>query len=81
MVVDGTTMHTLWIANDNDFINTTNDTIPQANLSQFYMVGFTSDDLGGSTFVPELVPEPTTLALFGFGIAGLAMLRRRDDRA
>jgi len=81
VVVDGTTMHTLWIANDNDFINTTNDTIPQANLSQFYMVGFTSDDLGGSTFAPELVPEPTTLALFGFGIAGLAMLRRRDDRA
>ena len=78
VTVGGTTMHTLWIANDNDFITTTNDTIPQANPNQFYVVGFTSADLAGSTFAPELVPEPASFTLFGFGVAGLAMLRRRE---
>lgn len=46
----GTTVHTLWIANDNDFLETTTDasgnTIPNPN--QFFVFSFTDADLGGS---------------------------------
>lgn len=51
----GTTVHTLWIANDNDFLETVADAngnqIPNPN--QFFVVGFTDADLGGSQFVPQ----------------------------
>jgi hypothetical protein len=47
-----TTLHTLWIANDNDFLATVADSkgnqVP--NPSQFYVFGFTDADLNGSTF-------------------------------
>ena len=50
-----TTLHTLWIANDNDFLQTVADPngnqIPNSN--QFYVVGFTDADLAGSKFVPQ----------------------------
>jgi len=51
----GTTVHTLWIANDNDFLETVADSngnqIPNPN--QFFVVGFTDSDLGGSQYVPQ----------------------------
>jgi hypothetical protein len=50
---DGATIHTLWIANDNDFVITTQDTPPVANPNQFFVFGFTDADLAGSTLVPE----------------------------
>jgi len=55
----GQTFHTLWIANDNDFLETVADAsgnqIPNPN--QFFVVGFTDADLAGSTFVPQhIVP-------------------------
>ncbi len=53
----GKTVHTLWLANDNDFLATTtdanNNTIPNPN--QFFVFGFTDADLGGSKFVPQHV--------------------------
>jgi len=49
------TVHTLWVANDNDFLETVPDAngnqIPNPN--QFFVVGFTDQDLGGSKFVPQ----------------------------
>ncbi|MBI2680142.1 MAG: esterase-like activity of phytase family protein [Candidatus Solibacter usitatus] len=50
-----TTMHTLWIANDNDFLSTVADTngVQIQNSNQFYVVGFTDGDLAGSKFVPQ----------------------------
>ena len=44
-----TTYHTLWIANDNDFLQTVSDPNgnPIDNPSQFFVVGFTDADLGG----------------------------------
>jgi hypothetical protein len=49
------TLHTLWIANDNDFLQTVADAngnqIPNPN--QFFVFGFTDADLGGSKFVPQ----------------------------
>jgi hypothetical protein len=49
----GTTMHTLWVANDNDFVLATADTPPVANPNQFFVFGFTDADLGGSAFAPQ----------------------------
>lgn len=50
-----TTLHTLWIANDNDFLQTVADAngnqIPNPN--QFFVFGFTNADLNGSIFVPQ----------------------------
>ncbi len=46
-------MHTLWIANDNDFLQDLNG--PNTNPNQFFVFGFTASDLGGSTFVPQRV--------------------------
>jgi Esterase-like activity of phytase len=50
-----TSYHTLWIANDNDFLETVPDAngnmIPNPN--QFFVFGFTDANLGGSAFVPQ----------------------------
>jgi len=50
-----TTLHTLWIANDNDFLQTVADSkgnqIPNPN--QFFVFGFTDADLAGSILVPQ----------------------------
>jgi Esterase-like activity of phytase len=49
------TLHTLWIANDNDFLQTVPDANGNqiANPNQFFVVGFTDADLAGSKFVPQ----------------------------
>jgi len=47
------TFHTLWVANDNDFVLETADTPPVPNPNQFFVFGFTDADLGGSVFVPQ----------------------------
>ncbi|MGA8153748.1 MAG: esterase-like activity of phytase family protein [Terriglobales bacterium] len=50
-----TTLHTLWVANDNDFLQTVADAdgnqIPNPN--QFFVFGFTNADLAGSKYVPQ----------------------------
>jgi hypothetical protein len=53
----GKTVHTLWIANDNDFLATVPDANnnPIPNPNQFFVFGFTDSDLGGSAFVPQEV--------------------------
>jgi hypothetical protein len=50
-----TTLHTLWIANDNDFLQTVADPngVQIPNSNQFFVVGFTDADLAGSQFVPQ----------------------------
>ena len=53
---EGQTFHTLWVANDNDFVIETADTPPVANPNQFFVFGFTDADLGTSVFVPQF-PE------------------------
>ena len=60
----GATLHTLWLGNDNDFLETTEDpngnTIPNPN--QFFVFGVSDEDLGGSRFVPQQI---SPLAVFG----------------
>jgi hypothetical protein len=50
-------VHTLWIANDNDFEATVLDSNsnPIPNSNQFFVVGFTDAALGGSTYAPQQV--------------------------
>ena len=50
-----TSLHTLWIANDNDFLETVADADGNqiSNPNQFFVVGFTDADLAGSNFVPQ----------------------------
>lgn len=55
--LNGAKLHTLWIANDNDFLETVDDgsgnQIPNPN--QFFVFGFRDSDLGGSRFVPQQI--------------------------
>lgn len=74
VMVNGELTHTLWIANDNDFLPGT------AGGNNFYVFGFTDGDLPG--FLAQqfgAVPEPATWAMMvmGFGLVGGAMRRRR----
>jgi hypothetical protein len=49
---NGTTYHTLYVANDNDFVATTTAG-NKSNPNQWFVFGFTDADLGGSTFVNQ----------------------------
>jgi len=53
VVYNGTTYHTLWVANDNDFLQDYNNQ-QNSNPNQFFVFGFTDDDLGGSKYVPQI---------------------------
>lgn len=69
----GSLYHTLYIANDNDFVPGV------AGPNQFYVFGFQDGDL--PNFAPQqfaAVPEPATWAMMigGFGLVG-GVLRRR----
>ena len=75
VTLNGQLLHTLLIANDNDFVPGV------AGANQFYVFGFQDGDLPG--FAPQrisaLVPEPGTWAtmLLGFGVIGAALRRRK----
>ncbi|AUB85294.1 esterase-like activity of phytase family protein [Candidatus Thiodictyon syntrophicum] len=77
LVFDATDYHTLFIANDNDFLPT------EAGPNQFYVVGIPFSDLPG--YQEQLVPAAPTLWLIGAGLLGLGRgvrggLRRRGGK-
>lgn len=47
----GIILHTLWVANDNDFLQDYSGT--NTNPNQFFVFGFKDTDLNGSIFVPQ----------------------------
>lgn len=70
IMVNGTLTHTLWMANDNDFLPDT------AGTNIFYVFGVTDADLGASKYVGQSIPVPSTLALMMLALAGLPAVRR-----
>jgi len=52
----GKTVHTLWVANDNDFLSATADTPPLQNPNQFFVFGFTDADLGSTLVHQQFLP-------------------------
>ncbi len=75
VLVNGVLKHTLYIANDNDFLATTAG--GKSNPNQWFVFAFDDSDLGGSTFVNQqiaAVPEPQAWAMLA---AGLLLVSRR----
>lgn len=78
VLLNGVLEHTLWIANDNDFVPGT------AGPNQFYVFGFQDSDLPG--YIAEqftaAVPEPSTWAMIILGFAGIGFVAfRRKSKA
>ena len=77
MVLNGVLTHTLYVANDNDFLATDPDT-GFDNPNQWFVFGLTDADLG-TTYVAQPVPEPSTYAMLfaGLGVISWVVRRRR----
>jgi len=77
VVDNGVLLHTLYVANDNDFVRAT------AGDNKFYVFGISDADLGkvGATYTAQQfaadVPEPASIALM---LGGLGMLTARVRR-
>ena len=56
VVVDGVTKHTLFIANDNDFLAVAPGGL--ANPNQFFVFAFDDADLAGSVYEPQKFKQP-----------------------
>jgi hypothetical protein len=76
VLLDGTILHTLFVANDNDFVPDV------AGDSKFFVFGVSDADFSkvDASFTPQqFIPEPATLALFGLGLFGIAMTRKEKQ--
>ena len=76
VMLNGTSWHTLWVSNDNDFSLATSGT------NQFFVFALSDADLG-AVFTPQAiaaVPEAETFALYAGGLAMLAAVLRRRRR-
>lgn len=67
---DGVLYHTLYVANDNDFLP------GEAGENQFFVLGFTDDDLPGFQ-AQVFAPEPATVTMLGAALFGVFGFRRR----
>jgi hypothetical protein len=90
IVINGTTKHTLYVANDNDFLANVLNANGQliANTNNFYLFTFTDADLNatlaGASFQQQnisAVPVPAAAWLFGSAAVALFGARRKSKAA
>lgn len=79
VVINGVTKHTIYVANDNDFVPGV------SGPNNFYVFAATDAELG-ATYVAQnisAVPEPDTYAMLlaGLGMLGFAARRRNEKKA
>jgi hypothetical protein len=82
VVVNGVLTHTLYVANDNDFLASVGGI---DNPNQWFVFGFTDADLArlGASYEPQqfaAIPEPQTYALMLGGLGLLGWVARRRSR-
>ena len=93
VTVAGVLKHTLYLANDNDFLGTVavSGGGSVAYDNQFYVFAFDSDALGSTAFVAQevasfappqvaAIPEPQTYALLLAGLGAIGLATRRKPR-
>jgi hypothetical protein len=84
VVVDGVLTHTLFVANDNDFLSSNNGV---DNPNRWFVFGVTDADLArlNASYAPQqiaaAIPEPQTYALMLGGLALVGSVARRRRRA
>ena len=72
LVIGGITQHTLFIANDNDFVP------GLAGGNKFYAFALSDADLG-ATFQQQQIPEPQSLALMLLGLGAIGLVKRKKS--
>ena len=73
IVINGITEHTLYVANDNDFVPAT------AGANRFFVFAVSDADLG-ATFQQQQIPEPESLVLVLLGLGAVGFVKRRATR-
>ncbi len=74
IVIGGIKQHTLFVANDNDFVP------GLAGGNKFYVFALSDADLG-ATFQQQQIPEPQSLALVLLGLGAVGLAKRRKQVA
>lgn len=72
ITLNGVLSHTLYVANDNDFVPAT------SGANKFYVFALSDADLG-ATFTQQQIPEPESLALVLLGLGMVGGLQRRKS--
>ena len=72
VVIGGITQHTLFVANDNDFVP------GLAGGNKFYAFALSDADLG-AIFQQQQIPEPQSLALMLLGLGAMGLVKRRKS--
>ena len=73
VVIGGITQHTLFVANDNDFVP------GLAGGNKFYVFALSDADLG-ATFQQQQIPEPQSFALMLLGLGVISVVKRRTSK-